>query len=61
MTQFPYKIAEFLAKEVCKDLHPNEVYELAEEYLSICFKGCTLEQLKEEYEERYDYVFECAS
>jgi hypothetical protein len=48
----------FLAKEICKDIHPNEVYELAEEFLSQKLMNSSLEELKEEYEERYDYVFE---
>jgi len=48
-----------LAKEICKDLHPNEVYEIAEKYLASKFSLTPMRQLKEEYEERYDYVFEC--
>ena len=52
------KIYSSLAKEICKDLHPNEVYELAEEYLASKFMSSSLQDLKEEYEERYDYLFE---
>lgn len=47
-----------LAKEICKDLHPNEVYELAEKYLANKFLNSSFKDLKDEYEERYDYVFE---
>lgn len=51
-------VRSFLAKEICKDLHPNEVYELAEKYLAQQFADSSVEELQEEYEERYDYVFE---
>lgn len=47
-----------LAKEICKDLHPNEVYELAEEYLTRKLMSSSLNEIKEEYEERYYYLFE---
>ena len=60
MSYVSHKIAYLLAKEVCKDLHPNEVYELAEDALTETFMNkFNLDTLKEEYEERYDYVFEC--
>lgn len=47
-----------LAKEICKDLHPQEVYDIAEEYLTRKLMNSSLEEIKEEYEERYYYVFE---
>jgi hypothetical protein len=52
------KLYSFLAKEICKDLHPNEVYEIAEEYLTSKLSNSSIQDLKEEYEERYYYVFE---
>lgn len=52
------KTYSLLAKEICKDLHPNEVYEIAEEYLTSKFMSSSLDELKQEYEERYYYVFE---
>ena len=47
-----------LAKEICKDLHPQEVYDIAEEYLTRKLMNSSLDEIKEEYEERYYYVFE---
>lgn len=49
-----------LAKEICKDLHPNEVYEIAEDYLTRKLMNTSIQELKDEYEERYYYVFENA-
>jgi len=47
-----------LAKEICKDLHPQEVYDIAEEYLIRKLMSSSLNEIKEEYEERYYYLFE---
>ena len=51
-------LAEFLSKEVCKDLDYSEIYEIAERALSQQFMNLhTVQSLCEEYGERYDYAF----
>lgn len=58
MNDVSVNLARNLAKEVVKDMHPNDVYFFAEEAMSRRFmRKHTLETLKEEYEERYDYIF----
>jgi predicted PolB exonuclease-like 3'-5' exonuclease len=58
MNYVPAKTAEMLATEVCKDLHPDEVYQIAQTALTEKFiRYYSIEDLKEEYEERYTYVF----
>lgn len=53
------ELARNLAKEVVKDMHPNDVYFYAEEAMSRRFmRKYHLEDLREEYEERYDYIFD---
>jgi len=53
------ELARNLAKEVVKDMHPNDVYFYAEEAMSHRFmRKYNLECLKEEYEEKYDYIFD---
>jgi hypothetical protein len=58
MNDVSVTLARNLAKEVVKDMHPNDVYFFAEEAMSRRFmRKYNLEALREEYEERYDYIF----
>ncbi len=51
-------LANFLSREICKDLNYSEVYELAEKAMvSKLLNEHDLVSLAEEYGERYDYVF----
>ena len=55
----PLELTKMLSKEVMKDLHPNEVYEIAEKSFTKTFRDkYNLDSLRDEYEERYAYVFE---
>lgn len=55
----PLELAQMLSKEIMKDLHPNEVYTIAENLFAVSLHDkYNLDALRKEYEERYDYVFE---
>lgn len=57
MTEVNSELAVFLAQEVVKDMDPYTVYKLAEQFLAQQFVENDLEDLRDDYEEKYDYVF----
>lgn len=57
MKNVSFELAQNLSKEIIKDLHPDDVYQIAENALVDNFMLCDFDSLKEEYEERYDYIF----
>ena len=52
------ELATSLAKEVCKNMHPNDVYCYAENEMARRFQTrYEYSELEWEYGERYDYIF----
>lgn len=58
MTKVSEQIAKSLAIEISKDVHYEEVYQAAIRQWTYEFLQYDLEQLRYDYEEKYDYLFE---